>query len=232
MTNGWLEGKRGYYRLGELLTRDGHCEVYLASESTLEDQERYLATFVVLVRFNPLLENPTEPVLSSYLTPGLPYPQPWSFLITYKYKVCLAASPPGADLYPRVRDSNERLKALVKTLPRELVGPKTRRKLILADSGVVLHYEAEIPVGACFEVYVVGLKPPKPPRVGNFSPVVRLALLEAAGYKCQECGSPERLEVDHIEPLWQGGEPTFENGQVLCQTCHLRKSKSEGSLDI
>jgi 5-methylcytosine-specific restriction endonuclease McrA len=39
--------------------------------------------------------------------------------------------------------------------------------------------------------------------------------------KCQKCGNPGR-EVDHIE----GGSNSINNLQVLCQVCHIEKTKA------
>ncbi len=62
----------------------------------------------------------------------------------------------------------------------------------------------------------------------GFSQDVRDAVLEADGHRCRGCGSREDLEVDHIKPVHQGGEHTFENGQTLCHGCHGRKTRYEG----
>jgi 5-methylcytosine-specific restriction endonuclease McrA len=35
---------------------------------------------------------------------------------------------------------------------------------------------------------------------------------------------PESAEVDHIQPVSQGGEDTMDNLQVICRRCNLRKS--------
>jgi hypothetical protein len=231
---GWLEGERGRYRLGELLVSDEGLNIYLAAEAIYDSQERYIATFIALTKFDPRFVNTPKAILDGVLVPELPPPQPWPFLKfsiasgARRYKVCQAPPPPRRPLphfgwYARV-------KRCMDSLPREVVGPKSRRRLSHYDSGTLLRYDTDGPVGLFFEVSVVDLKPPMPPRSGNFPPKVRRALLEAAGYKCQRCGSTESLQVDHIEPLWEGGEPTFENGQVLCRVCHLQKSKDEGSL--
>lgn len=44
----------------------------------------------------------------------------------------------------------------------------------------------------------------------------RLAVLEYYGYKCMACGATERLEIDHVIPLHEGGADSFENMQPLC----------------
>jgi hypothetical protein len=40
---------------------------------------------------------------------------------------------------------------------------------------------------------------------------------------CVACGNSDRLEVDHIEPVCEGGLPVPENLQLLCQQCHDSK---------
>ena len=50
-------------------------------------------------------------------------------------------------------------------------------------------------------------------------------------WTCQICGTPtDQLEIDHIIPMFQGGEDEDSNLQSLCagpDGCHARKSKSE-----
>ena len=70
----------------------------------------------------------------------------------------------------------------------------------------------------------------------------RLDWIESQGGKCVNCGSTERLEVDHINPkfkminpanLWSMSESNerrireLAKCQVLCHWCHLDKT-SEG----
>lgn len=48
---------------------------------------------------------------------------------------------------------------------------------------------------------------------------------------CRACGSDERLQVDHITELADGGEPYDEsNLQTLCEDCH--KSKTAIARDL
>ena len=42
---------------------------------------------------------------------------------------------------------------------------------------------------------------------------------------CADCGAASRLEVDHIEPLWEGGPKEDSNLQALCRSCHILKHK-------
>lgn len=47
-------------------------------------------------------------------------------------------------------------------------------------------------------------------------------------YRCSECGkvSPHKglFQIDHIIPMAKGGKTVFENLQLLCRTCNLKKS--------
>jgi len=66
----------------------------------------------------------------------------------------------------------------------------------------------------------------------------RLAWIAEQGGKCVQCGSTERLEVDHRDPaekvshrIWTWGEsrraPELAKCQVLCYECHHEKSRME-----
>lgn len=46
--------------------------------------------------------------------------------------------------------------------------------------------------------------------------------------QCVYCGSKENLQLDHIIPFSKGGATTFENLQLLCQKCNLKKSNNIG----
>lgn len=51
----------------------------------------------------------------------------------------------------------------------------------------------------------------------------RTALLSAAQNRCAACGSADKLEIDHIVPISQGGTGDPNNLQVLCRQCNRRK---------
>jgi 5-methylcytosine-specific restriction enzyme A len=57
----------------------------------------------------------------------------------------------------------------------------------------------------------------------------RKAALARAGRRCERCSSPLRLQVDHRIPVSQGGTHDLANLQVLCVTCHGRKTATEGN---
>ena len=57
---------------------------------------------------------------------------------------------------------------------------------------------------------------------------VRRRVLDRDGWRCQVCGLPGRLEVDHRVALADGGgeyEPA--NLQALCRACHFGKTRRE-----
>ena len=61
----------------------------------------------------------------------------------------------------------------------------------------------------------------------NFTARMRRELLVLADGRCARCGTTEELEFDHVQPLFQGGENTVANGQVLCRSCHREKTNAE-----
>jgi 5-methylcytosine-specific restriction endonuclease McrA len=67
-------------------------------------------------------------------------------------------------------------------------------------------------------------------------------ILESLGNKCNQCGSLENLEIDHINPLikkisfsknWNTKIDLINNElkgcQILCKSCHDKKSLVDGS---
>ena len=49
------------------------------------------------------------------------------------------------------------------------------------------------------------------------------SILEACDHSCLRCGSKERIEKDHIQPLARGGSNSKENLQPLCRSCNSSK---------
>lgn len=50
------------------------------------------------------------------------------------------------------------------------------------------------------------------------------------GWKCNicKCILPSSFELDHIVPLWAGGEDNYQtNAQSICGTCHATKTQHE-----
>ncbi|RYD18109.1 MAG: HNH endonuclease, partial [Lysobacteraceae bacterium] len=58
---------------------------------------------------------------------------------------------------------------------------------------------------------------------GKISETMRAEVFARDDYTCQECGSEEHLQCDHIHPVSAGGETTLGNLQALCRVCNARK---------
>lgn len=56
---------------------------------------------------------------------------------------------------------------------------------------------------------------------------LRASIMERDGGKCTACGTEDRLEIDHIQPISQGGTGEAENLQVLCVSCNRRKRATQ-----
>lgn len=52
---------------------------------------------------------------------------------------------------------------------------------------------------------------------------IREQIFYRDGYMCLNCGSSERLELDHIMPISKGGENSINNLQTLCKSCNCKK---------
>lgn len=57
--------------------------------------------------------------------------------------------------------------------------------------------------------------------------VERRIALRRAGWRCEDCGSPEELELDHFVPWSKGGAHDLSNVRVLCGPCNRRKSNTD-----
>jgi hypothetical protein len=57
-----------------------------------------------------------------------------------------------------------------------------------------------------------------------FTPAVRRKWI---GLECVRCGATEKLELDHIVPVFAGGKTIRSNIQTLCGTCNKRKFQHE-----
>lgn len=117
-----------------------------------------------------------------------------------------------------------REEALFDTLvSEEIAGPAERRGLWYIAGGK--RWVGDL-IYSVHAIVVRDLRPPS--RSGKeFLKQMRLAVLEADGYKCRRCGSTEKLQVDHIVPVFRGGDRSFENGQTLCRGCHLEKTSRD-----
>ncbi len=63
-------------------------------------------------------------------------------------------------------------------------------------------------------------------QASNFTqkPEVRQFIFQRDSFKCINCGSPDKLTVDHIISVYRGGSDDFSNLQTLCNKCNARKS--------
>ena len=68
-----------------------------------------------------------------------------------------------------------------------------------------------------------------PLRRAGLSPSRRHSILSRDGFRCQHCGASTsdgehvRLEVDHIDPVANGGDDADDNLQTLCWECNRGK---------
>ncbi|GAB4248380.1 MAG: HNH endonuclease [Thermoleophilia bacterium] len=53
--------------------------------------------------------------------------------------------------------------------------------------------------------------------------ISRRAVLARDGYRCQYCGSPRHLTLDHVVPKSRGGKTDWENVVTSCAPCNVRK---------
>ena len=52
---------------------------------------------------------------------------------------------------------------------------------------------------------------------------VRRRVLARDGWRCAQCGNAGRLEVHHVQPLWQSAADPFDPAglRTLCRACHF-----------
>lgn len=58
----------------------------------------------------------------------------------------------------------------------------------------------------------------------HFSADDRRTLFAIYRNRCLACGSSDRLVVDHVIPVSQGGSNGIENRQLLCHSCNSKKN--------
>lgn len=58
---------------------------------------------------------------------------------------------------------------------------------------------------------------------------LRGRILERDDWRCVKCGARRDLEVDHVKPVRDAPELSFDpsNLQTLCPSCHSRKTRLE-----
>lgn len=65
--------------------------------------------------------------------------------------------------------------------------------------------------------------------------VTKEAVRARDGHQCRRCGTKDRLEIDHITPISQGGSNEASNLQLLCMSCNRKKRaeqmRSKGSAE-
>jgi len=53
---------------------------------------------------------------------------------------------------------------------------------------------------------------------------IRKEVIARDGAVCSHCGALNEIQVDHIEPVKNGGLPTLDNLRVLCRKCNLARN--------
>lgn len=59
----------------------------------------------------------------------------------------------------------------------------------------------------------------------KISKTKRRKVYERDNYTCRECKSLVSLTIDHIVPLYKGGNNMYDNLQTLCRNCNNNKAK-------
>ncbi len=93
---------------------------------------------------------------------------------------------------------------------------------ILESAGPRIHSERlTLPVPAVIRLVSHVRVPP-----GERRRVSRRAILARDGFRCQYCGSPRQLTLDHVIPVSRGGTSTWENVVTSCAPCNVKKGAS------
>jgi 5-methylcytosine-specific restriction endonuclease McrA len=106
-------------------------------------------------------------------------------------------------------------------------------KLVYKDKADILHYLGEEDSNVECVYDASGIDHPVPlvirlrfqikrPRI--IARVSRRGIYARDNYKCQYCGSPSDLTLDHVVPKRLGGKDTWENLVTCCKKCNSRKS--------
>jgi len=61
--------------------------------------------------------------------------------------------------------------------------------------------------------------------------VVRKQVLERDGWRCQDCGAAQNLQVHHMKPRSQLGGDVAQNLITLCASCHGKRHGGRGVAD-
>lgn len=74
-----------------------------------------------------------------------------------------------------------------------------------------------------YKVFDIGKK-----RRGQLRTISKMTVALKYNYICQKCGvTTTRGEVDHINPLDEGGKNTLSNLSYLCKKCHKIKTNND-----
>ena len=96
---------------------------------------------------------------------------------------------------------------------------KTRPKCS-RESGTALRSEHEafpVPLVIRLTTYV------RVPRRNPSARISRRAVFARDRHRCQYCGSPRHLTVDHVVPRSKGGPDTWDNLVTSCAPCNRKK---------
>lgn len=55
---------------------------------------------------------------------------------------------------------------------------------------------------------------------------VRRLVFARDGHACAFCNTTKDLEIDHVEPVCEGGRPDLTNLRVLCKRCNVERNKA------
>jgi len=55
--------------------------------------------------------------------------------------------------------------------------------------------------------------------------LLKKQVLEQDGWRCQECGSMDNLQVHHLKPRSRLGSDTLPNLITLCAICHGKRHR-------
>jgi 5-methylcytosine-specific restriction endonuclease McrA len=91
---------------------------------------------------------------------------------------------------------------------------------VLERAGTALHSEHDtfpVPLVIRLTTYV------RVPRRSPTARISRRAVFARDSHRCQYCGSPRHLTVDHVVPRSRGGPDTWDNLVTSCAPCNRKK---------